>query len=94
MGQVKSSYDRPKMFGLKILWMQNFLNSNFFSDSKFSDPKFFGPKFFLDLNLFGLKIHLRMEFGSGVGPTCFETYNSYHHVQKIRSIFQIDDIHV
>ena len=37
--------------------------------------RFFGIKTFLDptlfwtLNLFGLKMHLRMEFDSGVGPT-------------------------
>ena len=35
-----------------------------------------GPKIFLELKLFrtlhfiGLKMHLRMEFDSGVGPTC------------------------
>ena len=34
-------------------------------------PKFFfGIKTFLDPILFGLKMHLRIEFDSGVGPTC------------------------
>ena len=36
------------------------------SSQKIFDTKFFGLKIFLDP-----KLHLRMEFDSGVGPTCF-----------------------
>ena len=51
------------------------------SDSKFLDPRFFwtqnvyGIKTFLDPTLFGSKIHLRMEFDSGVGPTCYTMFS-------------------
>ena len=63
-GQVKSSWDRSNQvmtgqvkFGLV--------------KSDRSSQKIFGHKIFWAQNLFGPKMHLRMEFDSGVGPTCF-----------------------
>ena len=36
-----------------------------------SSQKNFGPKIVWAQNLFGTKMHLRMEFDTGVGPTCY-----------------------
>ena len=66
-----------KFFGPHFFWTQHFFKvKHFFLTQNFGDPKFFWPKILLDTkiftqNLFRPKMHLRMEFDSGVGPTCF-----------------------
>ena len=73
-------------FDPTFLYTLFFLDSTLLSDPNIFwtlDPKFcwtkifFGTNIFLDTtifcaqNLFGPKIHLRIEFDFGVGPTCF-----------------------
>merc|ERR1711954_419080 len=62
-GQVKSGQvmSGQVMSGqVKSGQVQNFFGTNILLD----------PTIFCSQNLFGPKMHLRMEFDSGVGPTC------------------------
>ena len=62
-GQVKSGLvesGQVKSGQIKLGQVQNFFVTRFFLD----------PTIFFSQNLFGPKMHLRMEIDSGVGPTC------------------------
>ena len=80
----------PKYFWPTFLWTLNFFEPNTFLDQII----FLELNLFWDLtllltqNLFGPQMHLKLEFDSGVGPTCllmfhpgkrFEDFNFYIH---------------
>ena len=75
-GQVKLNRSSKKNIGMK------FFEHKIFFDPKYLDPIFLHIFFWIQNNLqtnfFGtyffhllIKMHLRLEFDSGVGPTCF-----------------------
>ena len=47
------------------------MNLAFIGPNIFLNPKFVGPLIFLTQHFFGHQMPLRMEFDSGVVPTCF-----------------------
>ena len=64
----------PKIYGPHFFGPNISLKWNIsFGPKIFWDPKFFLPKIFPQ-NLSGSKIHLRIEFDSGVGPTCIHFF--------------------
>ena len=69
-GQVKSEHVKSVNVKSGQVKLRQVKSGQVKSSQDWSELTFFGPNNFCIENLFGPKMHLRMEFDSGVGPTC------------------------
>ena len=68
---VQKDFGLKKLLGQKKISSQKNLGKKKLVQNFFGTKLFWTQQFFLTQNLFGPQMHLKLEFDSGVGPTCF-----------------------